>query len=63
MKYFATVMTLLRERQQFLEDIRLGVKLKQKLLGLFVSSSVFFAIYGLIIGSSSGFLQLKCFDE
>jgi hypothetical protein len=36
MKYFATVMTLLRERQQFLEDIRLGVKLKQKLLLYFL---------------------------
>ncbi len=57
MNSFATVMNLLRERQQFLEDIRHGVKLKPKLVNLFISSSVFFAIYGLIIGSSSSFLQ------
>ncbi len=57
MKNFAVVMNLLRERQQFLEEIRQGVQLKPKLLGLFVSSSVFFAIYGLIIGFSSSFLQ------
>ncbi|WP_413166328.1 actin-binding WH2 domain-containing protein [Capilliphycus salinus ALCB114379] len=57
MNSFATVMNLLRERQQFLEDIRLGVKLKPKLVNLFISSSVFFGIYGLIIGSSSSFLQ------
>jgi len=42
MNSFATVMTLLRERQQFLEDIRHGVKLKPKLVNLFISSSVFF---------------------
>jgi hypothetical protein len=57
MKPFATVMTLLRERQQFLEDIRQGNRLQIKLLGLFVASSIFFAIYGLIIGCSSGILQ------
>ncbi|MEL7037524.1 MAG: actin-binding WH2 domain-containing protein [Cyanobacteria bacterium J06592_8] len=57
MNSFATVMTLLRERQQFLEDIRHSVKLKRKLVGLFVSSSVFFGIYGLIIGASSSPLQ------
>lgn len=57
MNHFGTVMTLLRERQQFLEDIRHGVKLKSKLLGLFVASSVFLGIYGFIIGCSSSVLQ------
>lgn len=57
MKPFATVMTLLRERQQFLEDIRQGNRLQVKLFGLLIASSVFFAIYGLIIGCSSGLLQ------
>jgi len=57
MNYFATVMTLLRERQQFLEEIRQGKRLNSKLLGLLVSSTAFFAIYGVIIGASSGPLQ------
>ncbi|MEG4175735.1 MULTISPECIES: hypothetical protein [unclassified Microcoleus] len=34
MKYFSVVMYLLRERQQFLEEIRQGVKLKSKIFGL-----------------------------
>ncbi|MDY6806072.1 MAG: actin-binding WH2 domain-containing protein [Cyanobacteriota bacterium] len=57
MKYFSVVMYLLRERQGFLEDIRKGVKLKSKILGLLISSFGFFAIYGAIIGASSGWLQ------
>ncbi len=57
MKYFSVVMYLLRERQAFLEDIRKGVKLKSKILGLLISSFAFFAIYGAIIGSSSSWLQ------
>lgn len=57
MNHFNVVMTLLRERQQFLEEIKKGVKLKSKLIGLLVSSTVFFGIYGAIIGSSSSPLQ------
>ncbi len=57
MNHFNVVMTLLRERQQFLEEIKTGVKLKSKLIGLLVSSTVFFGIYGAIIGSSSSPLQ------
>jgi len=57
MKYFSVVMYLLRERQAFLEDIRKGVKLKSKILGLLISSFAFFAIYGAIIGASSSWLQ------
>ncbi len=57
MKYFSVVMYLLRERQDFLEDIRKGVKLKSKILGLLISSFAFFAIYGAIIGASSSWLQ------
>ncbi|MGB3403616.1 MAG: actin-binding WH2 domain-containing protein [Microcoleaceae cyanobacterium] len=57
MKPFATVMTLLRERQQFLEDIRQGNRLQIKLFSLLVASSILFGIYGLIIGCSSGILQ------
>lgn len=57
MKYFSVIMYLLRERQEFLEDIRKGVKLKSKILGLLISSFAFFAIYGAIIGASSSWLQ------
>ncbi len=52
-KYFSVVMYLLRERQQFLEEIRQGVKLKSKIFGLLISSTVFFGIYGAILGASS----------
>jgi hypothetical protein len=50
-------MYLLRERQQFLEDIREGVKLKSKIFGLLIASTVFFAIYGAILGASSTWMQ------
>jgi hypothetical protein len=57
MKYFSVVMYLLRERQQFLEDIREGVKLKSKIFGLLIASTLFFAIYGAILGASSTWMQ------
>lgn len=57
MKYFSVVMYLLRERQQFLEEIREGVKLKSKIFGLLISSTVFFSIYGAILGASSTWMQ------
>ena len=56
-KYFSVIMYLLRERQQFLEEIREGVKLKSKIFGLLISSIVFFAIYGAILGASSTWMQ------
>ena len=57
MKYFSVIMYLLRERQKFLEEIREGVKLKSKIFGLLISSIVFFAIYGAILGASSTWMQ------
>ncbi|XZN92848.1 MAG: actin-binding WH2 domain-containing protein [Microcoleus sp.] len=57
MKYFSVVMYLLRERQQFLEEIREGAKLKSKIFGLLISSTVFFSIYGAILGASSTWMQ------
>ncbi len=57
MKYFSVVMELLRDRQKFLEDIRQGHQLKDKMLGLLISSAVFIGIYGVIIGASSNWLQ------
>ncbi|MDJ1182048.1 hypothetical protein [Roseofilum casamattae] len=57
MKYFAVVMDLLRERELFLHDICEGVKLKPKITGLLISSSIFFAAYGLILGAYSSWYQ------
>lgn len=57
MKYFSVVMYLLKERHLFLTEIRDGIKLKSKISGLLISSTAFFAVYGLIIGASSTWMQ------
>ncbi|MEX0269127.1 hypothetical protein AB3R30_08285 [Leptolyngbyaceae cyanobacterium UHCC 1019] len=57
MNYFSTVVTLLRDRQVFLEEIHEGVKLKSKISALMISSFCFFAIYGAIIGMFHSPLQ------
>jgi len=51
-------MSFLRDREKFLEDIYKEVRLEKKIVSLLLCSSVFFAIYGAIIGSSSGLLQI-----
>ena len=58
MKYFAVLITLLRDRKNFLEDIRQDTKLESKILSLLIASTLFLAIYGGIIGASSGGLQI-----
>lgn len=55
--YFSIMIGLLRDRQGFLEEIRSGVRLQSKIIALLVSSSIFFALYGAIIGSSHSFPQ------
>ena len=50
--YFTVLIGLLRDRQSFLEEIRQKVRLQTKSIALLVSSSIFFAIYGAIIGAS-----------
>ncbi|MEH2024963.1 actin-binding WH2 domain-containing protein [Nostoc sp.] len=54
---FGVLVNLLRDRQSFLEEIRQGVRLQNKISSLFVSSSIFFAIYGAIIGASHSWAQ------
>lgn len=54
---FGVLMNLLRDRQGFLEEIRQEVRLQNKISGLFVTSSIFFAIYGAIIGASHSWMQ------
>ncbi|XHX80728.1 MAG: hypothetical protein RBJ76_12585 [Stenomitos frigidus ULC029] len=51
MNYFSTVISLLRDRKEFLAEIYDGVGLKTKIAALLISSSCFFALYGAIIGS------------
>jgi len=54
---FGVLVNLLRDRQGFLEEIRQEVRLQNKISSLFVSSSIFFAIYGAIIGASHSWAQ------
>ncbi|MGG6294132.1 hypothetical protein ACQ4M4_06890 [Leptolyngbya sp. AN02str] len=58
MNHFAVLLTLLRDRPNFLEDIRRNVKVERKSVSLLATSCIFFAIYGAIIGSSSSWMQL-----
>jgi hypothetical protein len=54
---FGVLVNLLRDRQSFLEEIRQGVRLQNKISSLFVTSSIFFALYGGIIGASHSWAQ------
>lgn len=56
-RHFAVLTELLRDRSLFLEDIRSGIKLESKNTALFICSSLFFAIYGAIIGSFHSWQQ------
>ncbi|BAY28004.1 hypothetical protein NIES2100_78330 [Calothrix sp. NIES-2100] len=56
-KQFGILISLLRDRQGFLEEISQGVRLQSKISALFVSSSICFAIYGAIIGASHSWAQ------
>ncbi|MBD1880758.1 actin-binding WH2 domain-containing protein [Coleofasciculus sp. FACHB-T130] len=58
MNHFAILMHFLRDRQKFLEEISKGIRLENKIVSLLISSSAFFALYGAIIGSFSGGLQM-----
>lgn len=56
-RHFTVLIELLRDRSSFLEDIRSGIKLKSKSTALLICSSLFFAVYGGIIGSFNGWAQ------
>ncbi|MBW4633505.1 MAG: actin-binding WH2 domain-containing protein [Iphinoe sp. HA4291-MV1] len=56
-QHFSVLLSLLRDRQAFLEEIRQQVRLHNKISSLLVSSSIFFAIYGSIIGASHSWAQ------
>lgn len=58
MNIFSAVITLLRDRQTFLEEIHAGVKLKSKISAMLLSSFCFFALYGAIIGAFHSPIQV-----
>ncbi|GAB4142101.1 MAG: hypothetical protein Fur0046_18410 [Cyanobacteria bacterium J069] len=58
MKHFAVLLSLLRDRPDFIDDIRRNIKVERKSVSLLISSCIFFAIYGAIIGSSSSWMQM-----
>lgn len=58
MKHFAVLISLLRDRKQFFDEIRQDHKTEKKIGSLLVASSVFLAVYGAIIGASSSWLQM-----
>ena len=58
MNHFSTLISLLRDRAIFLEEVRDGKKVESKILSLIIASSLFFAIYGAIIGASNGWQQM-----
>jgi hypothetical protein len=49
--YVSIFLSLLRDRQSFLDDIHEGIQLKNKISALLLCSFFCFAIYGAIIGS------------
>lgn len=58
MEQFSTLILLLRDRATFLDEVSQEKKIESKILSLLVVSSLFFAIYGAIIGSSSSWQQM-----
>ncbi|MBD2547810.1 actin-binding WH2 domain-containing protein [Planktothricoides sp. FACHB-1370] len=56
-KYFSVLIWLLQDRQNFLQEISQNVQVYQKINALLICRSIFFAIYGGIIGASSSWQQ------
>jgi hypothetical protein len=55
---FNILMQLLRDRNSFLDEIDERKQLDRKIVSLLFCSSLFFALYGAIIGSIHGWLQM-----
>ncbi|NJL87542.1 MAG: actin-binding WH2 domain-containing protein [Leptolyngbyaceae cyanobacterium SM1_1_3] len=58
MNHFSVLIRLLRDRPAVLDEIRQDIKLERKIVSLLISSTVFLAVYGAIIGASSSWLQM-----
>jgi hypothetical protein len=57
MKDLAVIETILRNRYHFFTEIRDGVGLRNKMRAMLVSSIIFLALYGAVIGSSHSLWQ------
>lgn len=58
MKHFAVLISLLRDRQYFFDEVRRDYKTEKKIGSLLIASAFFLACYGAIIGASSSWLQM-----
>jgi hypothetical protein len=50
MKDLAIIETILRNRYHFFAEIRDGIGLSEKMRAMLISSVIFFAIYGAVMG-------------
>ncbi len=57
MNDLAIIETILRNRTLFFQEIRDGLRLNEKMRAMFVSSLIFFALYGAVMGSSHSLWQ------
>ena len=57
MKDLAVIETILRNRHHFFAEIRDGIGLSEKMRAMLISSLIFFAIYGAVMGSTASAWQ------
>ncbi len=57
MKDLAVIETILRNRLFFFHEIRDGIALREKMRAMFISSLIFFALYGAVMGSTHSLWQ------
>ena len=54
---FSVVETILRNRQQFFDEIREGIGVQEKIRAMLISSAAFLAAYGAVLGSTHSLWQ------
>lgn len=57
MKYLGITESILRDRVKFFDEIRNNIGIDEKIRSLSISSLLFLAIYGIVLGSGKGALQ------
>ena len=58
MKNLAIIETILRNRQRFFLEIRQGMELRAKVRAMLISGIAFFALYGMVMGSTHSLWQV-----
>ncbi|MGP1385995.1 MAG: hypothetical protein ACTS2F_20725 [Thainema sp.] len=58
MKHFSVLISLLRDRIIFLDEVRQELKLEQKIISLMIASAIFLGVYGAIMGASNSWQQM-----